>query len=321
MRLYRGGGQESEVDASVVEQDSDSLCYPASVDFLSIDRKPQLHDPVAVVAFAGWNDAASAATNAARFVVRRLGARKFATLDAEPFFDFRESRPRVRIDTRGNREISWPANEFFYARNPLGPHDVVIAIGVEPNLRWQSFVGAYVSLFRDLDVKLAVSLGALMADVPHTRDIRVTGSAYDPALAAELDLSVSRYEGPTGIVGILHQQLREQEVPAASFWANVPHYITTSQNPPATIALLRRLQKILKLEFDYTELQAAAERFVGEINTALAANTEVLEYVRRLETTLDSGEDVSPAEGTPLPRAEDLVLDVEEFLRNQRGDQ
>lgn len=297
------------------------LCYPHLVEFLSVDRQPELHDPVAVVAFAGWNDAASAATNAARFVVRRLGARKFATIDAEPFFDFRETRPHVRIDSRGNREITWPANDLFYARNPMGPHDVVVAIGIEPNLRWQSFAGAYASLFRDMNVKLAVSLGALMADVPHTREVRVTGSAFDSALAAELDLSVSRYEGPTGIVGVLHQRLREQEVPAASFWANVPHYITTTQNPPATIALLRRLQKVLELEFDYTELQAAGDRFIGEINTAISGNSDVLEYVHRLETAMDSGEESRPAEGTPLPPGEDLVLDVEEFLRNQREDQ
>ncbi len=291
------------------------------MDFLQVDRKPELHDPVAVVAFAGWNDAASAATNAARFIVRRLGARKFATIDAEHFFDFTETRPNVRIDSRGNREISWPANEFFYARNPTGPHDVVIAIGVEPNLRWHSFVEAYASLFRDVNVTLAVSLGALMADVPHTRDVRVTGSAFDPVLAAELNLSVSRYEGPTGIVGVLHQSLREREMPAASFWANVPHYITTSQNPPATVALLRRLQRILELEFDYSELEAAGERFVGEINTAISGNSEVLDYVRRLETAMDSGEEDRDAETTPLPPGEDLVLDVEEFLRGQRDDQ
>ena len=273
------------------------------------------------MAFAGWNDAASAATNAARFVVRRLGARKFATIDAEPFFDFRETRPSVRMDSRGNREIAWPANEFFYARNPLGPHDVIIAIGVEPNLRWKSFVGACASLFRDMDVKLAISLGALMADVPHTRDVRVTGSAFDPTLAAELDLSVSRYEGPTGIVGVLHQRLREEELPAASFWANVPHYITTAQNPPATIALLRRVQKIVEIEFDYTELQAAGERFVSEITTAISGNSEILDYVHRLETAMDSGQEPSAGPGTMLPPGEDLVLDVEEFLRSQREDQ
>ena len=290
------------------------------MDFLQLDRQPDLRDPVAVVAFAGWNDAASAATNAARFVVRRLGARKFATIDPEPFTDFRETRPGVRLNSRNEREISWPANDFFYARNPTGPHDIVVAVGIEPNLRWRTFADAYAGLFRDMNVKLSVSLGALMAEVPHTRDVRVSGSAFDPAVAKDLDLSVSNYEGPTGIVGVLHQTLRERQLPAASLWANVPHYITTAQNPPATIALLRRLQKILAVEFEFDELDAAGSRFVEEINTAISGNADVLEYVRRLETAMDSGQDGLPIEGTPLPAGEDLVLDVEEFLRSQRGE-
>ena len=290
------------------------------MDFLQVDRRPDLHDPVAVVAFAGWNDAASAATNAARFVVRRLGARKFASIDPEPFIDFRETRPTVRINSRDEREISWPANEFFYARNPAGPHDIVVAVGIEPNLRWRTFADAYADLFREMNVKLSVSLGALMAEVPHTRDVRVTGSAFDPSVAKDLELSVSNYEGPTGIVGILHQQLRERELPAASLWANVPHYITTSQNPPATVALLKRLQKLLDIQFDYSELESAGSRFVDEINTAISGNADVLEYVRRLETAMDSGEDRPTTEGTPLPPGEDMVLDVEAFLRSQRGD-
>lgn len=290
------------------------------MDFLQIDRQPDLHDPVAVIAFAGWNDAAAAATNAARFVVRRLGARKFATIDPEPFIDFRETRPTVRVNSRDEREISWPANDFFYARNPTGPHDIVVAIGIEPNLRWRTFADAYAGLFRDMNVKLSVSLGALMAEVPHTREVRVTGSAFDPSVAKNLDLSVSNYEGPTGIVGVLHQTLRERQLPAASLWANVPHYITTAQNPPATIALLRRLQKILAIEFDYSELDAAGSRFLQEINTAISGNSDLMEYVRRLETTVDSGVDGTPVEGTALPAAADLVLDVEAFLRSQRDE-
>ncbi|MEP7215115.1 MAG: PAC2 family protein [Anaerolineaceae bacterium] len=290
------------------------------MDFLKVDRKPDLHDPVAVMAFAGWNDAASAATNAARFVVRRLGARKFATIDPEPFFDFRENRPRVRVNSRDEREISWPANDFFYARNPSGPHDIVVAVGIEPNLKWGPFAEAYTGLFRQLNVTLAVSLGALMAEVPHTRDVRVTGSAFDPSVAEGLDLSVSNYEGPTGIVGVLHQRLRQSDLPAASLWANVPHYITTAQNPPATSALLRRLQKILAMEFDYTELDAAGSRFLLEINTAISGNADLMEYVRRLERAVDSGGESTAIKGAALPPAEDLLLDVEAFLRRQRDE-
>jgi proteasome assembly chaperone (PAC2) family protein len=288
------------------------------MEYLQIDRRPELREPIAVLAFGGWNDAAGAATNAARFIVRRLGARKFATIDPEPFFDFRETRPNVRLDLNGVREITWPTIEFFYARNPIGPHDVVVAIGVEPNLKWRTFSEAYSSLFKATDIRMVVSLGALMADVPHTRDVRVTGTAVDPELAAKLNLATSRYEGPTGIVGVLHDAFRRSHMPAASLWANVPHYVTTVQNPPATLALLRRLQSILAIELDYTELLAAADRFVGEVDTAVAGNPEIADYVRRLEEAIDSG---ALAGDEALPAGEDLILDVEEFLRGNRPDE
>jgi proteasome assembly chaperone (PAC2) family protein len=292
------------------------------VDHLTVDRIPELHDPVVVVAFAGWNDAASAATNAAKFISARLGARRFAYCDPEPFFDFRSTRPMVRIDARGNRELSWPSNEFLYARNPVGPHDVVVALGVEPDLRWRTFTESYVSLFKQLNVNFTVSLGALMADVPHTRPTRVTGTALDPEVAKRLHLTTSRYEGPTGIVGVLHQRLRTATIPGASLWANVPHYLTTNENPPATAALLDRLQVLLGVEFDLSDLQTKGERFVSEVNTAVGANPEIGEYVKRLEEAVDSaGDEDQPASDRPLPPGQDVVLDVEAFLRSQRPPQ
>ena len=288
------------------------------MDYLTVDTQPGLKSPIAVCAFSGWNDAASAATNAARFIVRRLGARKFASIDAEPFYDFTETRPTVRITARGDRELNWPTNDFFYARNPTGEHDVVVFIGTEPALRWRTFASAHTGLFKDVGADLVVSLGALLADVPHSRPVRVTGSAMDPKVSGRLELQPSRYEGPTGIVGVLHDSLREADLPGASLWANVPHYITTSQNPPATAALLRRLQTIIGMEFDLSELDSAGERFIDEVNTALSGNPEVQDYVHQLETAADSGtlSDLDPQ----LPRGEDLVLDVEEFLRGQRDD-
>jgi proteasome assembly chaperone (PAC2) family protein len=289
------------------------------VDPLTIDRMPDLHDPVAVIAFSGWNDAASAATDAARFVVRRLGARKFASIDADPFYDFRESRPTVQASFNGQREVKWPQNDFFYARNPTGPHDIIIGIGVEPGLAWGTFTGAHTGLYRDAGVGLVISLGALLADVPHTRDTRVTGTAVDPEVAARLELTTSRYEGPTGIVGVLHDVLRRSGVPAASLWANVPHYITTSQNPNATAALLRRLSVMTGLTFDLRELTSAGERFVSEVNAALDGNPEIAEYVRRLEAAVDAGEVGAPLESS-LPAGEELLSDIEDFLRQTRPD-
>ena len=270
---------------------------------------------MAVITFSGWGDAAGAATNAARFLIRRLGARRFASVDAEPFFDFTDTRPIVRIDAHGARDLTWPSNEIFYARNPIGAHDVVVAVGVEPNMRWRTFTDAYRSLFKDIGITMAISLGALLADVPHTRGVRVAGSAADPALAARLDLSVSRYQGPTGILGILGDGFRRDGLPAVSLWANVPHYVTTSQNPPATMALLRRLESLLDLEFDYTELRAATARFIEEVNTAVSANPELGEYIHRLEESIDSG---SPPPASLDQPDGDLLLDIEEFLRDQR---
>jgi proteasome assembly chaperone (PAC2) family protein len=284
---------------------------------LQIDRVPELHDPVMVVAFSGWNDAASAATDAAKFLVERLSARRFAAVDPEEFYDFSETRPTVAIAPSGERTINWPKNEFHYARNPIGAHDVVIAIGVEPNLGWRTFGECHLEVRNAVNAGLFVSLGALLADVPHTRPTRVTGTALDPTVAARLDLTTSRYQGPTGIVGVLHDALRRADVPAASLWANVPHYITTSQNPPATRALLSRVQEILGLTLDLRELDAASERFVHEVDTALAAQPEIAGYVRALEESADAGP--SDAEET-LPSGEDFVVDVEEFLRRQRED-
>ncbi len=285
---------------------------------LQADRIPELHDPVVVIAFAGWNDAANAATDAARYIVRKFGARRFATIDPDDFYDFCETRPDAEMNAAGDREISWMKNEFFFARNPTGPHDIVVAIGVEPNLAWRTFSEAHVGLYQQLRPGLVISLGALLADVPHTRPTRVTGTALDPGVAARLDLTTSRYEGPTGIVGVLHDALRRGGFPAASLWANVPHYITTSSNPLATAALLIRLQEILGYRFDLEELRTSGERFVREVNTALAANPDVVDYVRKLESSADEPE--SGEEGSPLPAAEELVFDVEEFLRRQRDD-
>ena len=284
------------------------------MEYLRLENLPELRSPVFICAFAGWNDAASAATNAARFVVRRFGARKFGSFDPEPFFDFREVRPQVRLTVRGEREVIWPANDLYYARNPMGPHDVLVFIGTEPNLKWRTYAGELVELATWMRTDLVVSLGALLADVPHTRPVRVTGSAFDPAVGERLGLQLSRYEGPTGIVGVLHTALRDAGLPGASLWANVPHYLTASQNPAATAALLRRISGLLEVEFDLAEMDAAAQRFVAEVEGALQANPEAQEYVRRLEASYEE----AGLEAPQLPRGEDLVLDIERFLREQR---
>jgi proteasome assembly chaperone (PAC2) family protein len=282
-----------------------------------MENMPELHNPVAVLAFTGWNDAASAATDAARFLIRRTGARRFATLDPEPFYDFTETRPSVTIGRGGVRDIAWAKNEFFYARNPAGAHDLVIGVGAEPQLAWRQYTGSIQQVLGAMRVGLVVSLGALLADVPHTRPVRVTGTAFDPAVAERLDLTTSRYEGPTGIVGVLHDALRRTSTPTASLWANVPHYISTNSNPIATSALLTRLQTLVDMRFDLRELETAGERFVREVDGALQGNNDVREYVRRLEAAADEAPSEDGGEGT-LPEPEEIIGDIEAWLRGDR---
>ncbi len=292
------------------------------MDALKLETRPELRSPVVVMAFAGWNDAASAATNAARFLTKSLGARRFATIDTEDFVDFQTTRPVARFNSRGVREISWPSNEFFYARNPAWEHDLVVGVGVEPNLRWRTFSEMVVEVLKSTEPRMIVSLGALLADVAHTRPVRVTGTASDQALASRLSLAISRYEGPTGIIGVLHEAFRRLDVPACSLWANVPHYVTTDQNPSATLALLRRLQIIVNVRMDFDELESASGRFVSEVNTAVSANPEMAAYVRQLESAADSGDydedDEALEEGAELPSPDIVVKDIEDFLRGQR---
>ena len=289
--------------------------------YLTMERtpEPELRSPVVVMAFTGWNDAANAASNAARFVVRRLGARRFASIASEPFYAFTETRPSVRLDSSGERQLTWPGNEFYYARTPGEGPDYVIGIGAEPNLRWRTFTEECMDLFNTLDVSMVVSLGALIGEASHRRPIGVTGSAADPELAKQLDLQRSRYEGPTGIVGILHYALQEAKLPSASLWATVPHYITGEQCPPATLAVLERLQRLLGTSFELDELEGASERFRDQLDTTIAGDPQMRSYLERLEGALAEAE-AEEAAADPLPEATDLVGDIEEFLRGNSED-
>ena len=289
--------------------------------YLTMERTPEpaLRSPVAVLAFTGWNDAANAASNAARLVVRRLGARRFASIESEPFYAFTETRQSVRLDSSGERQLTWPGNEFYYARTPGEGPDYVIGIGAEPNLRWRTFTEECMDLFNTLDVSMVVSLGALIGEASHRRPIGVTGSAADPELAKQLDLQRSRYEGPTGIVGILHYALQEAKLPSASLWATVPHYITGEQCPPATLAVLERLQRLLGTSFELDELEGASDRFRDQLDTTIAGDPQMRSYLERLESALAEVE-AEEAASDPLPEATDLVGDIEDFLRGNSED-
>src|SRR6266516_6341418 len=219
-------------------------------DALRIGQLPELESPVLVAAFRGWNDGAHGASLAAEYLARRWEAERFADIDPEEFFDFQSARPHVSLEGGLTRRIDWPENAFYHARPPELARDLVLMIGVEPNLRWRKFTGLVVDLAKRLGVELVITIGALLADVPHTRPVPVTGSASDPELVERLGLAASRYEGPTGIVGVLHDAFRSVEIPSASLWAAVPHYVSLTPSPRAAEALCSRLAEVLEAEVD-----------------------------------------------------------------------
>jgi len=278
-------------------------------------RPDGLRAPALVCAFKGWNDAADAASTAITFVGSALGARRFATIDPEDFYDFQATRPKIKLTEGQAREIVWPAVELYEARVPRAPRDLVLLAGSEPSFRWRGFTKLIVEVAEAIGVQLAVSLGALLADVPHTRPVSVTGLASDPTLVARLGLASSSYEGPTGIVGILHAGCQEAGLPSASLWAAVPHYIAAAPNPKAALALVRKLEGLVGVAVDASELESAAGDYERQVNLAVQSDPEVQAFVERLEQA--AGEEPSEEPGS-LPSGDTIARDLQRFLR-QRG--
>jgi proteasome assembly chaperone (PAC2) family protein len=278
---------------------------------------PELREPVLVAAFAGWNDAASAATTALEAIAVSLSADRVAEIDPEEFYDFQVARPTIRMAGGETREVDWPQNSVFVARPPNAERDLVIVSGIEPNLRWRTFASAILEAAERLDVEMVVTLGALLADVPHTRSVPITGLASDPELVERLGLSRSNYEGPTGIVGILHDACRRRELTSASLWAAVPHYVAAVPNPKAALALLRRLEGFTGIAIEASDLEDAMERFETQVDRAVAANPEIEELVRRLETEYE--DEPVLGQGQDVPSGDSIARDFQRFLR-QRTD-
>jgi predicted ATP-grasp superfamily ATP-dependent carboligase len=239
-----------------------------------MERRPSLRRPVLVAAFRGWNDGAQGASLATSFLAQAWEARRFADVDPEEFFDFQATRPHVALEDGLTRRIDWPETVFYHGEIPGLDRDAVLSLGIEPNLRWRTFSEEVVELARDLGVELVVTLGALLADVPHTRPAPVTGSASDPKLVEELGLASSRYEGPTGIVGVLHDACRRAEVPSASLWAAVPHYASLAASPKAALALCTRLANLLGTEFELDDLERASAAYEAQVSEAVASDEE-----------------------------------------------
>jgi proteasome assembly chaperone (PAC2) family protein len=279
---------------------------------LRLERRPELKHPALVCAFRGWNDGGQGASLAGSFLARAWGAEKFAGIDPEHYFDFQATRPHIAFTEGQSRRIDWPENVFFAARLRDAPRDVVLLLGTEPNLRWRTFCGLVTELAQELRVELVVTLGSLLADVPHTRPAPVTGNATDPDLIHQLGLQASRYEGPTGIVGSLHDACRQAGIPSASLWAAVPHYVSMTPSPRAAKALCDRLAALLAIPVDTSELEQASEAYMQQVSDAVAADAETAAYVDELEHRVDEIMD----EGD-LPSGDTLAAELTRFLRER----
>jgi proteasome assembly chaperone (PAC2) family protein len=270
---------------------------------------------VLIAAFRGWNDGGQGASLAGGYLAKIWDADKFAEIEPENFFDFQATRPHVSIVESQTRHIDWPENSFYHAPIPGLERDAVLLLGIEPNLRWQTFTSMIVGLAQDLGVELLITLGSLLADVPHTRPSPVTGGATDPELIEQLGLQRSRYEGPTGIVGVLHDACNQQKLPSVSLWAAVPHYVSLAPSPRAALALCQRLGDILGATIDVSELEEASERYSEQVSEAVASDDETAAYVEELESRAELLDDEQD-----IPSGDSLAAELTRFLRErERG--
>ena len=281
-------------------------------------ERPELRAPVLVSAFKGWNDAGEAASAALSYIRDSFDSRDVARIDPEEFYDFTAVRPNVKLSGGSTRSIEWPENNFSVAPVPGAEADLVMLQGVEPSLRWRRFTEDVITTARELDVRLVITLGALLADVPHSRPVGITGITSDEALVERLGFEPPSYEGPTGIVGILQSACVDAGLPVVSIWASVPHYVAASPNPKVALALVRAFEGATGLAVDGAELETAAEDYERQVTAAVASDPEVRAFVERLETAMDDAQAENPPDEGQLPSADTIASDFQRFLR-QRG--
>ena len=279
---------------------------------IEFETLPDLVDPVLVCAFEGWNDAGEAASDAITHLRDVWGASPLAELDSEDYYDYQVNRPFIRMDESGVRELTWPSTRLYVARLPLATRDVILVQGLEPNMRRRQVVDEIIHLAVELDVTLVVTLGALLSDSPHTRPVPVTGTASDERVAAALGVEPSHYEGPTGIVGVMHDACQRRELPSVSLWAAVPHYVAQSPSPKATLALVRRVEDLLDVPVPLGDLPDDARAWELGVDEMAEEDEEVGEYVRQLEQARD-------AVDLPEASGEAIAREFERYLR-RRGD-
>ena len=285
--------------------------------YIDLERRPELERPVLIAGFTGWNDAAEAASTAVSTVGQASEAERFGRFDGEEFFDYQTTRPQIRLVEGVTRTVEWPENGLSATGasvEALGGRGAVLLSGPEPNFRWRAFSQAVVDLARELDVRLVITLGALLADVPHSRPVSVAANAQDPSLVENLGLSASRYEGPTGVTGVLHRYCAGEGLPAVSFWASVPHYLPSVPSAPAALALLQNLSKLLGGSFDTAHLERASEDYQRQVSAAVAQDSDLASYVSMLEERYDT----QTARGiSNLPSGDELAKELERFLREK----
>ena len=284
------------------------MCDTADVEHISIESTPRLRTPTMIAAFQGWNDAGGAASLAAGFLRVATDAERFAVIDPDPFVDYQQTRPTVTLLDGQVRKVEWPETEILASEEA----DLVIVLGPEPNMRWRAYSDAICGLGAQIGVDLVVTLGALLADTPHTRPVPVSSTASDEALIARLALTRSNYEGPTGIVGVLHDACTRAGLRSASLWAATPHYISATPNPRAAVALLERLSELVGTPGPTGELVRAASEYAVRVAAAVAEDPELAGYVEQLESAADAEDP---------PTGEDLARDFERFLREQGGEE
>lgn len=280
---------------------------------------PTLRSPILITAFEGWNDAGDAASIAAGHLADRWDGTPLAEIDAEYFYDFSTTRPLVQLDADRQRSLTWPTNMFRACRVPAAERDVIVLIGLEPQLRWRTFCDQVIATARALDVSQIVTLGSLLADVPHSRPVELYGATEDPRLMAELELEPSTYEGPTGIVGVLSTQARDAGIPTASVWAAVPSYVPGAPSPKAALALVERVCDLVGTSVYSTDLEIAAATYERQVDQLVAEDDDTAGYVADLEEAWDDADDDLDADDIDEELDDDpetLLAEVEQFLRD-----
>lgn len=283
-----------------------------------VGEVPQLRSPLLICAFRGWNDAAGVASNALATLAESFDPEPIAEIDPEEFFDFQATRPNIVLSEGQTRRIDWPRNDLIAVRVPGAERDLVLFDGTEPNLRWRTFSETVATAADALGVEMVITLGALVAEVSHTLPVPITGLASDEQLIEDLELQRSNYEGPTGIVGVLHDRCRELGMSSASLWAAVPHYVAAVPNPKATLALLRRLEGLTGIAVEAGELEEETDSYEEQIGRAVAANPEIAELVERIE---EAQAEQFGDEAGELPSADTIAREFQRFLQQRRGDE